>query len=72
MEHLRKLLVICGVFWGVGILLYIKFARHLRPKSAYAKVGKGIDDTIKDSVAALETATARLRSVFEHLKNRTS
>jgi hypothetical protein len=36
----------------------------------YEKVGKGIDERLSESMAALNKATAQVQSVFEHIKNR--
>jgi hypothetical protein len=72
MDTMRKCLVISGVgvMWIVGILLMVKTAQTRRHAGMYEKVGKGIDERLSESMAALNKATAQVQSVFEHIKNR--
>ena len=72
MDTIRRCLVISGVgvAWVVGILLMVKTAQIRRHMGMYEKVGKGIDERLSESMAALNKATAQVQSVFEHIKNR--
>ena len=72
MNTMRKCLVMSGVgvIWVVGILLMVKAVRPRTPAGRYEKVGKGIDERLSESMAALNKATAQVQSVFEHIKNR--
>ena len=72
MDNIRKGLVIVGmgaIGW-VGTLLIVKAVRPKRPTGTYEKIGKGIDEKLNESKAALDNATAQVHSVFEQIKNR--
>jgi hypothetical protein len=71
MDAMRKSLVVCGVgaMGAVGVLLIVKAARHRHHMSMYEKVGKGVNEKLKESMAALDKATAHVQTVFEHMKN---
>jgi hypothetical protein len=72
MDNMRKYLMISGVcaMGVVGIILMVKAARHRHHTGRYEKVGKGIDQSLRESKAALDKATAHVQSVFEHITNR--
>lgn len=72
MDTMRKCLVMsgAGVIGAAGLLLIVKAARHRHHMSMYEKVGKGIDEKLKESMAALDKATAHVQTVFEHMKSR--
>jgi hypothetical protein len=72
MDNIRKGLVIAGmgaIGW-VGTLLIVKAARPKRPMGTYEKIGKGMDERLSESKAALDKAAAQVQSVFEQIKNR--
>jgi hypothetical protein len=69
MNNMWKCLAISGGAMGVvGILLMVKAARH--HTGTYEKVGKDFDESLKESKAALDKATAHVKNVFERIKNR--
>ena len=70
MKIMRKCLAISGVFFiGSALaLLIFKKARCGHDSGVYEKVGKGIDERLKESMAALDKATSHVQSVFEHIK----
>jgi hypothetical protein len=72
MNSIRKCLVILGmgVTGWFGILLMVKAVRSKRHTGMYEKVGKGIDERLSESKAALNKATAHVQSIFEQIKNR--
>lgn len=72
MDNMRKCLVTCGVvaMGVVGILLIVNSVRHRKPAGMCEKVGEGIDESVRESKAALEKATVHVQKVFEHIKNR--
>jgi hypothetical protein len=71
MDCKKKCLVLCGVGTvGVGIILMVKAARHWHHPGKCEKVGKNIDERLKESKAALDKATAHVQSVYDHIKNR--
>jgi hypothetical protein len=72
MDNMQKCVVISGVgaMGVVGIILMAKAARHPHNTGRYEKVGKGIDQRLRESKAALDKATAHVQSVFEHITNR--
>jgi hypothetical protein len=74
MDTMRKCMVLCGMAaMGIlGIVLMAKVARSGHQTGVYAKVGNSIDVSLKESMAALDKATAHIHSVYEHLKNRKS
>lgn len=71
MDKILKGLVICGVFaiGAAGILLMVKAARHGHHAGIGEKTGRGIDEGLRESKAALDKATAHVQSVFEHIKS---
>jgi hypothetical protein len=71
MNTLRKCLILSGLgaMGIVAIIIMVKTARH-RPTGTYEKVGKGIDEKLKESKEALDKATAHVHNVFEHIKGR--
>ena len=74
MCNMRKCLAI-SVIGAAGVicvelLLTAKIAGRRRESGACEKLGKGIDERLKESKAALEKATAHVQSVFEHIKDR--
>jgi hypothetical protein len=73
MDAMRKCLVWSGVgaIGAFGALLIFKAMGHQHHVSMYEKVGKGIDEKLKESMAALEKATAHVQTVFQHMKSRT-
>jgi hypothetical protein len=70
MDNMRKCLVMTGVgaVGVVGILLIVKFARHWHQAGMYGKVGKGIEERLKESKEALDNATSHVQRVFEQIK----
>jgi hypothetical protein len=52
-----------------ALVLFVKYTTGGRPSGMYEKVGKGIDEGLKESKVALDKATAHVQSVFEHVKN---
>ncbi len=73
MDAIRKGLVISGVgatIGALGSMLIFKAMRRRHHMRMYEKVGKGIDDKLKESMAALDKATAHVQAVFEHIKSR--
>jgi hypothetical protein len=74
MGNMQKCLVVSGVVavGVVGILLMVKAAQHRNHTGMYEKVGKGIDERLKESKETLDKATAHVQNVFEHIKNRKS
>jgi hypothetical protein len=71
MKIMRKCLAISGVvFVGSALAMFIfKKAGCRHESGVYEKVGKGIDERLKESMAALDNATSHVQSVFEHIKN---
>jgi hypothetical protein len=74
MDKILKYLVTGGVvvMGVVGILLMVKASRHMHHAGMCEKAGKGIDERLTESKAALDKATAHVQSVFENIKNRKS
>ena len=72
MDKMHKNAVLAGLIAaGLGsVMLIAKTARHRHPTGMYEKVGKSIDERLRESKEALDRATARVQSVFEHIKNR--
>jgi hypothetical protein len=72
MDTVRKCLVILGInaMGVIGILLMIKAAKSRHQRGTYEKVGKGLDERLNESKAALDKATAQVLNIFEHIKNR--
>jgi hypothetical protein len=72
MDTMRKFAGLSGVLavGAAGLMLIVKAAQHRQHTGMYEKVGKGIDDRLKESKEALEKATAHVQSVFEHIKHR--
>jgi hypothetical protein len=48
-------------------LLFIKWHNH--HGAACGKAGKDLDNTLKESMSALDKATTQVKGVFEHIKN---
>jgi hypothetical protein len=71
MDTIQKWLVtsVVGAMGLVGIILTVRTAQHRHHACMYEKVGKNIDEKLKESMATLEKATAHVKSVFEHIKN---
>lgn len=71
MDTMRKCLVMSGLgaLGAAGVLLIVKATRHRHHMSMYEKVGKGVNEKLKESMAALDKATAHVQTVFEHMKN---
>ena len=53
---------------GILGLLFLNAAWCRRHMATCQKTGKGLDDTLKESLSALDKATSQVKSVFEHLK----
>jgi hypothetical protein len=72
MKTVRKCLAIAGLcaLGIIGALLLVKMTRHRNLTGMCEKAGKGIDERLKESKAALDTAAAHIQSVFDHIKNR--
>ncbi|MCU0608553.1 MAG: hypothetical protein MUF22_02140 [Chitinispirillaceae bacterium] len=68
MNTIKKWLMIlgAGVLGTACILLLFKTKCHHR--GVYEKVGKGIDEKIKESKTALDKAAGHIQSVFDHAK----
>jgi len=58
--------------WRIRVyrFMIIKAFRNGGCTGMYEKAGKGIDERLKESTAALDKATTHVQSVFEHIKNR--
>ena len=54
---------------GIVGLLFIKIAWHNHNGTVCEKAGKSLDNTLKESVSALDKATTQVKGVFEHIKN---
>lgn len=69
MNSTKKSLLMAGagLIGVVGILLLVKTWKH--HAGLYEKVGKGIDEKMRESKAALERASAHVQQVFEHIKS---
>jgi hypothetical protein len=57
-----------GALGATGILLIVNAAQNRRHVGMYEKAGKDIDEKLKDSKAILDKATARIQSIFDHIK----
>ena len=70
MNTMEKYLVISGaVAIGViGLLLLVTAARHGRHMGIGEKVGKNIDESLRDSKEAFDKATALVRRTLNHAK----
>jgi hypothetical protein len=72
MDNTQKNLALLGIAAiGIGgMVLIAKALWHQDHTSIYEKVGKGIDERLKESKEALERASVRVQSAFEHIKTR--
>ena len=72
MNNISKCLVAsgAGAMGVVGIAFMVKVLRPRHPAGMYEKVGKGIDERLKESKTALDKATTHVQSVFDHIRNR--
>lgn len=72
MKSVEKILALSGlaVLGVAGIALFVKTAQHLRHAGVYEKVGHGIDEKLKESIASLNRATDHVQTVFDHIKNK--
>jgi hypothetical protein len=72
MNAIRKCLTISGLaaLGAAGALLLASVMRRKDRAGRCEKVGKGVDEKLKESKAALDKAAARVQSVFDHIKNR--
>ena len=57
----------CLAVTGIVGLLFIKWHNH--HGAACGKAGKDLDNTLKESMSALDKATTQVKGVFEHIKN---
>jgi hypothetical protein len=55
---------------GLGAVLLVKALRHRHQTGPCEKLGKSIDERLKESKLALDKATMQVQNVFEHIKNR--
>jgi hypothetical protein len=74
MDTMRKWLILSGggALGVVGIVLLGTALRHRRHAAtgAYKKVGKGIDERLRESKGVLDKAVAHVQSVVEQITNR--
>ncbi len=71
MNKILKYAMLCtaGIMGAIGLIIVIKSARPEHRMGLAEKMGKGIDERLRESKDALDTATARVQSIFETIKN---
>jgi hypothetical protein len=57
-----------GAMGIAGIAFMVKALRPRHVAGMYEKVGRGIDERLKESKTALDKAAAHVQSVFDHIK----
>lgn len=70
MNTMEKCLVIsgAGALGVIGLLLIVTTVRHGRHTGMGEKVGKNIDESLRDSKEAFDKATALVRRTLNHAK----
>jgi hypothetical protein len=71
MDTLRKNLFLygAGALGIISIVLFVKHLLHHHDALKLEAAGKGIDEKLRESLAALDKATANVQQVFENIKH---
>jgi hypothetical protein len=74
MNNMRRLLIVCGLgVIGIACAILIIKNRSVKHSDGMCEeAGRGIDERLRESKAALDKASAHIQNVFEHVKNRKS